>query len=198
MSKFPEDLRVYEHLMWVSQANIVVELGAYRGGSALWFRDRLATMSHYGRIGRRFKVISVDIDVAASVRNVVMVDPKTTDIEFIQGDVQDESVVGAVAQHVTDDDRCIVVEDSAHVYETTTAALNLYSRFVPQDGFFIVEDGCVDIEEMRLRPHWPRGVIPAISDFLVSSQGAAFAQRRDLELYGLTCHPDGYLQRIST
>src|SRR5438874_9874994 len=50
IGKFPEALRVYEHLLWSSRADVVVEIGTQHGGSALWFRDRLATMRGYGRI----------------------------------------------------------------------------------------------------------------------------------------------------
>ena len=50
LGKFPEDLRMYEHLLWASRSNVVLEIGTNQGGSALWFRDRLATMARYGRI----------------------------------------------------------------------------------------------------------------------------------------------------
>jgi cephalosporin hydroxylase len=90
-----------------------------------------------------------------------------------------------------------VVEDSAHVYATTIAALHGFARFVEPGGWFVVEDGCVDVEELRVSDDWPRGVIPAIDDFLASPDGAGFRRRRDLELYGLTCHRDGYLQRVA-
>ena len=50
--KLPEDLRVYEHMLWLSTTEVVVELGAYAGGSALWFRDRLRTLASYGHISR--------------------------------------------------------------------------------------------------------------------------------------------------
>jgi cephalosporin hydroxylase len=59
ISKFPEDLRVYEHLLWASRANTVIEIGAHYGGSALWFRDRLRTLAQYGRISGEH-VISID------------------------------------------------------------------------------------------------------------------------------------------
>ena len=42
LSKFPEDLRVYEHLLWESKPNAVIELGAQLGGSALWFTGSIA------------------------------------------------------------------------------------------------------------------------------------------------------------
>lgn len=48
MAKLPEDLRVYEHLLWLSKPNVVIEIGISRGGSALWFRDRLRALAAYG------------------------------------------------------------------------------------------------------------------------------------------------------
>jgi cephalosporin hydroxylase len=35
LAKLPEDLRVYERLLWADEANVVIELGACGGGSAL-------------------------------------------------------------------------------------------------------------------------------------------------------------------
>jgi cephalosporin hydroxylase len=90
-----------------------------------------------------------------------------------------------------------VVEDSAHTYETTLASLEALADLVPVDGFMVVEDGCVDIDALRIAPDWPRGVLPALHDWLATEAGRAFAVRRDLELYGMACHPEGFLQRKS-
>ena len=67
MSKFPEDLRVYEHLLWLSRSNVVIEVGSYYGGSALWLRDRLQAFARYGRIPSA-RVVSVDLDVTPARR----------------------------------------------------------------------------------------------------------------------------------
>lgn len=37
MSKFPEDLRVYEHLLWMSAADVVIELGVQFGARPCGF-----------------------------------------------------------------------------------------------------------------------------------------------------------------
>ena len=58
----------------------------------------------------------------------------------------------------------------------------------------VVYHGCVDDEDLRLEG-WPRGVLPAARDWLTTPDGQAFTVRRDLELYGVTCHPEGFLQR---
>jgi cephalosporin hydroxylase len=195
--KFPEDLRVYEHLLWAQAADTVVEVGTYGGGSALWFRDRLRTLQAYGRIERDPLVVSVDVDQADAAGLLAAVG-SGQQIRLVEGDVRDASTVAEVRRLIADRTNCFVVEDSAHTYETTLASLEAFADLVPVDGFMVVEDGCVDIEALRLAPDWPRGVLPALHDWLATEAGRAFAVRRDLELYGMACHPEGFLQRRSS
>jgi cephalosporin hydroxylase len=197
LAKFPEDLRVYEHLIWASKPNTVIEIGTLCGGSALWFRDRLRTLGTYAAVGRPL-VISIDLDVGQAREDLQAVDPAFEEtITLLEGDVTDPDLPGEVDALLPAEARCLVVEDSAHVFETTMAALTGFARFVPPQGFFVVEDGSVDYEEMRLRPDWPRGVLPAVREWLGSAEGRKFRVRRDLEIYGITSHPEGFLQRIS-
>ena len=194
--KFPEDLRVYEHIIWSRRVSVVVEIGIQAGGSSLWFRDRLRTMAGYGRISA-LHVIGIDTDLAFARANLEAVDSSyRRSISLVEGDVRDPAVSERVRRLVPAGTSCLVVEDSAHTYETTTAALRGYSDLVEPGGVFVVEDGGVDIEEFRLDPQWPRGVIPAIYDWLRTDQGSRFTVRRDLELYGLTSHPHGFLERV--
>lgn len=194
--KFPEDLWVYEHLLWVQAADTVIEVGTYGGGSALWFRDRLRTLQTYGRIERDPLVVSVDLDQAGAA-GLLAAAGSGEQIRLVDGDVRDPSTVAEV-RHLVAGRSCLVVEDSAHTYETTLASLEAFADLVPVDGFMVVEDGCVDIDALRLDPHWPRGVLPALHDWLATEAGRAFEVRRDLELYGMTCHPEGFLQRKSS
>jgi cephalosporin hydroxylase len=196
LSKFPEDLRVYEHLLWLQAPDTVIEIGTQFGASALWFRDRLRALRAYGRISREPRVVTLDIDQSRAREALAGADPGfTREIALVEGDVRDPAVADEVAGLVGESARCLVVEDSAHTHETTMAALSGFSRFVPPGGFFVVEDGCVDVEVMRIDEAWPRGVLPALDDWLRTPAGAEFAVRRDLELYGMSCHPRGFLQR---
>lgn len=196
LSKFPEDLRVYEHLLWSAAPDTVVEIGTQAGGSALWFRDRLRTLQAYGRIARAPRVISVDVDQSLARRHLPAADPRWEEaITLIEADVTDRATADLVRAVVGEDARCLVIEDAAHTYATTTAALEAFAPLVAPGGYFVVEDGCVDVEALRVDPDWPRGVLPAIDDWLHSPAGAAFARRPDLERYGITCHPGGFLQR---
>ena len=191
MAKFPEDLRVYEHLLWLAAPDTVIELGTLWGGSAMWFRDRLVALRAYGRIDREPRVVSVDV-AQTEPRRVLAESGNAAGIALVEGDLSDPAVADRVAALVGE--RCLVVEDTAHTYDTTFAALEHYARFVAPGGFMVVEDGIVDEERVR-QPDWPRGVVPAIAAWLKTPAGADFEVRRDLELYGVTCHPSGFLQR---
>jgi cephalosporin hydroxylase len=198
MQKLPEDLRVYEHLLWISRANVVIELGARKGGSTLWFRHRLDALAACGRIERP-RVIAVDQRTEPAAHALGAADPSWRDsITLVTGDVGDEGVVEEVRSLVPPGSRCLVSEDTAHLYETTIAALRGFSEFVPVGGFFVVEDGHVDSDELRPQPpeNFPQGVVPALHDWL-ESEGAGFRHRRDLELYGITSNFEGYLERIA-
>ena len=196
ISKFPEDLRVYEHLLWASGADVVIELGVQFGGSSLWFRDRLHALGRYRAPSEKL-VISVDADLTLARQHIPAADPAyASDITLIEGSVTDPDLPSRVAVAVPANARCMVIEDTAHTYETTLGALRGFSRFVPVGGFFVVEDACVDEERLRIDDDWPRGVSPALQTWLNEEPGK-FIVRRDLELYGITCHPGGFLQRVS-
>jgi cephalosporin hydroxylase len=195
MTKFPEDLRVYEHLLWEMRPQVVIEVGVHHGSSLLWFRDRLATLERYGR-ATATRVIGVDVDIAAAERRLGETDPSWSErIHLVHGDICEQGTVDRILAVVPPRAPCMVVEDSAHEYQTTLASLRGLSDLVPPGGYFVVEDGCVDIDAMRFDRSWPRGVLPAVQEWLSTEPGAAFVQRRDLELYGITCHPGGFLQR---
>jgi cephalosporin hydroxylase len=195
ISKFPEDLRVYEHLLWADRPNVVVEIGAHHGGSALWFRDRLRTLVNYGLISQP-RVITVDIEAERARPYLDRADPNWREsITLVSGDICDGDLPARISGLLPSAARCFVVEDSAHVYNTTMAALRGFAPFVSPGGFIMIEDGCVDIQSMRLDKDWPSGVLPAVVDWLNSPAGVGFVTRRDLEIYGITCHPGGLLQR---
>ena len=196
--KFPETLRVYEHLLWRSCARVVIEVGVFQGGSLLWYRDRLRTLAGYGRVESPL-VIGVDVDTGPARGQLDGADPSWTGaIELIQGDATDPRVAAAVAELVPEGAQCLVVEDSAHSLETTRGSLEQFAPFVRPGGFFIVEDGVVDIAEI-LPDGQPGaiGVLPALRAWLGTAQGQNFRVRPDLDPYGLSSSPGGVLERVA-
>jgi cephalosporin hydroxylase len=89
LSKFPEDLRTYEHLLWLQRTDTVIEIGTQAGGSALWFRDRLRTLASYKRITQGPRVISIDLDQTRAREKLQRADPGyASQIVLVEGDVR--------------------------------------------------------------------------------------------------------------
>ena len=183
--KFPEDLRTYERLIDDSKPEVIIELGVEAGGSSLWFADRLDALCGGG------EVIAVDIDIS-QVQQPVLDDKRIT---LIEGDISSPEVVNKVKKLVSNR-RVMIIEDAAHTYDCTLSALQNYWDLVPVDGWFIVEDGIVDIEYLRFHHKLPRGVISALDYFCSSPAGKKFS-RNSLAPYGITSNPTGWLQRKS-
>ncbi|HMR95615.1 MAG TPA: CmcI family methyltransferase [Microthrixaceae bacterium] len=195
LSKFPEDLRVLEQLLFAQRPDAVIEIGCQFASSSLWIADRLASIRRYGGPVDPL-VVALDIDTEAAHVALDAVDPAWRQrIVLIEADITDPSLPDRVDDALGGRRNCMVIEDSAHTYETTIAALSGFARFVAPGGYLVVEDGVVDVEDLRLLPDWPRGVHRAIDEFLSGDRGREFVRRADLEPYGLTSHPGGYLQR---
>jgi len=195
LSKFPEDLRVMEQLMFAQRPQAVVELGCQFASSSLWFADRLEALVRYGGAADPV-VVAVDIDTSLAEQALDGVDPRWRErILLIEADITDPALPALVESRLEGRTNCFVIEDSAHVYDTTAAALRGFTHLVPPGGYVVVEDGVVDVEELRMREDWPRGVHRAIDDFMAGPSGRDFIRRPDLERYGITSHPGGYLQR---
>jgi cephalosporin hydroxylase len=198
MSKFPEDLRVYEKLLWERAPRVVVEVGIQFGGSTLWLRDRLFDFQRY-RAGPAPLVIAVDIDLTQARQSFDELPPEgTAGIALLEGDVRDEAVLSQVRELVPEDAEVLVIEDAQHDAETTLAALNGLAPLVRAGGYYMVEDTCVDIDRLRVYDSWPRGAGLALDEWLSTDPlGRRFRRRPELQPYGLTCHPGGLIQRLA-
>lgn len=199
MRKFPEDLHAYEQILWTQSLDVVLELGTGHGGSALWFRDRLAALARYRDCAAPL-VVSVDKDVEVARSQLRQRDPNFGDtIMLVESDIRDPALVGVVVDAIPDKARVLVVEDCAHMYDTTMAALTHFAQLVPINGFFVVEDGHRDYPGMLPAeiPSRVNGALVAVDEWLQSERGRNFVVRRDMEKYVVTTNPRGWLQRFA-
>ena len=70
------DLIIVQQLLWEMKPQTVIEIGAYKGASALWAADMIKMY------GLKSRVLSLDIDLS-------LLDPvarECSDVTFIQGD----------------------------------------------------------------------------------------------------------------
>jgi len=177
LAKFPEDLRTYQHIIERSRPDLIIEMGTYDGGSAVWFADQLDVLAGGGR------VITVDITAPRQIND--------ERIEVITGALADEVVIRHIREFAIGR-RVMVIDDSAHTLLSTSEALANYASLVSHGCWFVVEDGVVDELDLSI---WPNvsGVQPAIDEFLLTEQGSRF-ERHDLALYGLTTCHNGWLE----
>ena len=175
--KTPMDIMVLGDIISETRPEVIIEIGAFDGGSALWMADR---MEQEGIDGR---VIGIDInDRCTAVEH-----PR---ISWIIGDCVDPSIVDKVQEQVGEK-RAMVVEDSDHKLDTTRKIMDLYWRFVAKGCYFLVEDTIVEFIDM---PPFP-GPLKAVKEFIDKQEGK-FVIDRSRERYIITHNPMGYLLRV--
>jgi len=176
--KTPMDLLVLRDIIADTRPEVVIEIGSFDGGSALWIADQLEIEKNPAR------VIGVDV----SPRCTAVADSR---IDWVIGDCTDPKVVDEV-RRLAEHRRGLVIEDSDHKLETTRRILQLYESFVAVGSYFIVEDTIVEFIDM---PPFP-GPLAAVREF-VERRSAAFRIDRSREKYLLTHNPMGYLARTA-
>lgn len=183
--KSPFDIGIYLQLLSKLRPRTVIEVGAKRGGSALWFADMMAA---HGVADPR--VMAVDI-----APEVNFTDPRIT---FMQGDA---NKLGDV---LTPEllDSCLhpvlVVEDSSHRYQESTAVLSFFHDRLKSGDYIVIEDGVVSHFADGRYEKFKDGPNRAVRDFLGAHPGA---YELDVELcdhYGrnVTYNPNGWLRRL--
>lgn len=125
--KNPFDVVTYGVLMDRLAPRSVIEIGTHAGGSARWFADQQAVRAIEPR------VVSVDIDGPPALD-----DPR---VLFLRGDalrladVLDGSLLQSLPRP------WLVVDDSAHLFETSIAVLRYFDALLEVGDYIVVEDG---------------------------------------------------------
>lgn len=181
--KSPFDIALYLQLLQRLRPGAVIEVGTFQGGSALWFADMM------GILGLSPSVVSIDI-----AANVGFVDSR---IQFITGDALHLGDVMQAAVLERLPRPWLVVEDSAHIYETSRAVLDFFHLHLASGDYIVVEDGVV---KFLPEPHYRAyqdGPNRALEGFLAANPGAYEIDRGLCDFYGtnVTYNPNGWLRR---
>jgi cephalosporin hydroxylase len=177
--KHPYDFWVYQEIVTDKRPDVIVEVGNFRGGSAL----ALAHLCDHLGMGR---VIAVDInhaDVAPEAR----AHPRIT---FVTGDAV--AVADTVKGLIRAEETVLIIEDSAHTYDNTLQVLRAYCDLIKPGFHFIVEDSiCWHGLDVGPNP----GPYEAIEQFV--KENPAFVIDRTFENFVITWNPKGYLTRAA-
>jgi cephalosporin hydroxylase len=174
--KPPFDWIVMQDIIHDTKPDVIVEIGSFEGGFALWMAHLLDAM------GSDAKIVGVDIDD----RPTAVEHPR---IEWVIGDATAPETVERVAE-ACGDRRGLVIEDSDHKYHVTKQLLEAYHRFVAPGCYLVAEDTIVEVLKL---PPFP-GPIEAVKEF-AEAHADEFTIDRTREKYVLTYNPMGYLLR---
>lgn len=173
----PNDFWVYQEIIYKTKPNVLIEIGNYYGGSTLALAHIFDAMGH-GRI----------IGLDKNQSNIPELVRKHSRIMLIEGDACES--FDQVRSMISENERVLIIEDSAHTFENTLNILRLYSEFVKPGDYFIVEDS---ICQHGLPVGPSPGPYEAIEAFI--EEGADFDIDREKESFFITWNPKGYLRR---
>jgi cephalosporin hydroxylase len=182
--KCPFDYVLYQMIFMSLKPDLVIEIGTYKGGAALYYGDLLEIIGK-GEVHT--------IDVESNCPEAVRQHPR---IKMFSGGWEAYPIENAKAYGTV-----LVIEDSAHTYENTLAAMNKFSSVVTPGSYLIVEDGIVDclVALGRYKQEdFNGGPTRAIKEFLQSNSDRYRIDRSLCDFFGTnaTWNPNGYLRRI--
>ena len=180
--KCPLDMALYAKLIWDLKPKTLIEIGTYKGGSALWFADMLDS---YGLTAAIISIDHFDLNQVRDER-----------IQFIQGDVHHLEKTITPKQVADLAHPILVIEDSAHTYEGSLAAMKFFDTMLSAGDVMIIEDGVLD--ELGLGDQFSGGPNRAVATFIDSVPHRYRIMTEYCDFYGLnaTYNPNGYLKRI--
>ncbi len=180
--KNPFDFASMFQLLWELKPRTIMEIGSCRGGSALMLAD----------VAGMFKldchVWSVDIN-----RVEDLPDDRIT---FLQGDALRLPEVFSAEQLAAMPHPWLIIEDSAHLYETTLGVLEFYDAYLQPGDYLVVEDGNVDDMGRSLEFHG--GPNRAIKEFFEARGDLYQLDTLYCDFWGhnMTWNTNGYWLRV--
>jgi cephalosporin hydroxylase len=177
MQKYPNDLWMYQKILWEKRPELVVECGTCDGGTTLF----LATMlKAFGLSGQ---VVSIDIEDKPNR-------PKHERITYLLGSSTSIEVVLRV-RGLAQGSRTMVILDSNHTKAHVLTELTVYAPIVTSGQYMIVED--TNLNGHPVLPNYGPGPMEAVEEFLKTNQ--EFVINRAYEQFIISANPRGYLMK---
>lgn len=181
--KHPNDLMMYQEIIWQTQPELIVETGTYAGGSALYLANILDAMGPANS-----KVISIDIAVAPEL-------PDHERIDFLQGLSSTDLRVRDRVRSEANGRKTMVILDSDHRMNHVLKELKLYAPLVSVGAYLIVEDthplAVYSSADVDRSDGYPAG---ALKQWNPDKHGFQVDHRRERLLFSQ--QPGGYLKRV--
>lgn len=152
----PEDIVVFQEIIWSTRPTLIIETGVARGGSLIFLASMLKLIGQ----GR---VIGVELELRPHNRRAIFDHPLSDAIEVIDGSSIEESVTAQVRSRIKSDDRVMVILDSDHTHEHVYKELKQYAPLVTPAQYLVVCDtGVEEVPTQHYRPRsWGPGNNPS-------------------------------------
>jgi cephalosporin hydroxylase len=180
--KAPTDIFVIQEIVTETRPELIVESGAFAGGSALLCASLLELLGVDG------KVVAIDIDLRA-VPEAVREHPR---VELVESSSIDPALVSRLKAEA-EGKRVMVDLDSDHSAAHVLEELRALAPLVTPGCYLIVEDGWVGGHPVR--PEDAPGPSEALTEWLADGPHP-FEVDRWRERLLLTTNPRGYLRRV--
>ena len=181
--KDPFDLAIYQKLLWDLRPKTLIEIGSNQGGGALWFADMLTVMGLLP-----CPVLSIDRRPVTQLS-----DPR---VAFLAGDAArlGETLTPQLLAALPRP--WLVVEDSAHSYEVTLAAMRFFADAMRPGDVLVVEDGI--LSDLRMDGAYAGGPNRAVAAFFETAPLIFRVLTQYCDMFGVnaTYNPNGYLLRL--
>jgi cephalosporin hydroxylase len=152
----PEDIVVFQEIIWSAKPTLIIETGVARGGSLIFLASMLKLVGQ----GR---VIGVELELRPHNRRAIFDHPISEGIEIIDGSSTADAVISQVRSRIKPEDRVMVILDSNHTHEHVYNELKQYAPLVTPGQYLIVCDtGVEDVPTQHYRPRpWGPGNNPS-------------------------------------
>lgn len=181
IQQYPNDLMIYQELIYQLKPDLIVEAGTFHGGNAIYMATLLDVVNPKG------KIITIDIDPQEWQATVAKLDLPGKDrllqrIAFIEGSSTSPAVFEKVSKLATKDATVMVLLDSLHTKDHVLAEMKLYAPLVTRNSYLIVND-----------TQWGEP-LEAIREFGAEAHG--FEVDRKIDHYMVSCAHEGFLKRV--
>jgi cephalosporin hydroxylase len=188
----PEDLILFQEIVYKAQPDLIIETGVARGGSIIFWASIQRLCGITG------KVLGVDIDIRQHARNAITDSNFKDEIYLIEGSSVEEQIVNQVKNYVSQHIKVMVVLDSNHTHEHVLSELEIYSKFVTKDCFMLVLDTVIDDLNIDPDRSWGPGSSPksAVKEFMIANSAEFIHERSYKDRALLSVAPYGYWRKI--
>jgi cephalosporin hydroxylase len=177
--KCPFDYVIYQMIINEVKPDLIIEIGSFEGGSALYLADLLEAY-------KKGEIHTIDIEDRIDIR---VKEHKRIKF-FTRGWENYDTSITENYQSV------LVIEDASHKYKDTLKAIKKFSKVVSINSYLIVEDGIID--ELGLSKEYGGGPVKAIKEFLKENKNFELSNKwADFFGKNATFNTIGYLKKIS-